>query len=205
VMRLSISGNELDGWSYDIEQIGTLAIEEVESGGDGVVRRPRPLRTFNLDPAGGTCSGRTSVWNVSRRGSIPLPSATDCTKDGYVLLGWTRDPAKIAPEYLLHTTVSRGGPVIAVWGRLPSKPTVAFALPDFLCQGCGTALVAWQTPDTDTTGFVLLVDGRPTGCTAFAIGDWWLCAVQALTSGQPHTFEIAARNTNGAGPPITAI
>lgn len=172
--------------------------------GDNNRRRHRPsLRTVALDPAGGSCSGNSSPWTVTQRRSVTLPTAADCTREGYVLLGWTRDPDKTTPENLLHGTMARSGSVTAVWGKLPSQPTNLAVLPDFLCRGCGTALVVWQTPNSDATGFDLSVDGAPVACTPLTLGEWWVCTVTGLTSDRPHTYTLTGSNSYGAGPSST--
>jgi hypothetical protein len=161
----------------------------------GVSRRRPPIRTVTLDPAGGACGENSSPWTVTQRRSVTLP--TDCTRDGHTLLGWTRNPANTTPEYLIHDVMPRSGTVTAVWGKLPAAPTNVIALRDFLCDTCGTALVIWQTTDTDTTTFTVSVDDTPTPCTPFKLDDWWLCDVSGLTPNQSHTFGVTAQNTNG--------
>ena len=161
----------------------------------GVSRRRPPIRTVTLDPAGGACGENSSPWTVTQRRSVTLP--TDCTRDGHTLLGWTRNPANTTPEYLIHDVMPRSGTVTAVWGKLPAAPTNVIALRDFLCDTCGTALVIWQTTDTDTTTFIVSVVDTPTPCTPFKLDDWWLCDVSGLTPSQSHTFGVTAQNTNG--------
>jgi hypothetical protein len=158
-------------------------------------RRRPTLRTVTLHPAGGVCGENSSSWTVTQRRSVTLP--TDCTRDGHTLLGWTRNPANTTPEYLIHDVMPRSGTVTAVWGKLPATPTNVIALRDFLCDICGTALVIWQTTDTDTTTFTVTIDDTPTTCTPVKLDDWWLCEVSGLTPNQSHTFGVTAQNTNG--------
>jgi hypothetical protein len=66
--------------------------------------------------------------------------------------------------------------------------------------GCGSALVIWQTPDTDVTGFELTVDGAPANCTPTPIVEWWICGLTGINSGQEHSYSVSARNTYGSGP-----
>ena len=191
-VAVSTSGNLLlSGGSETKKLVWTDSGAEIERAS-----HPRRL-TVTLDPSGGTCKHQESPWTVSQRGSVTLPSARDCTRDGYTFLGWTRDPAKTTPESLLHTFVARSGTVTAVWGKLPNPPFAVFALRDFLCNQCGNALVIWQTTDTDTTGFTVTVDNTPSTCTLITLGNWSLCGVSGLTPNQPHTFGVSIQNTNG--------
>jgi hypothetical protein len=191
--------------NFSISSTGTVIIKRLYSDGTIEdlevlnVRRSSSsaLLTITLDPSGGVCGEHSSPWTVTQRHAVDLPTATDCTRDGYTLLGWTRDPANTAPENLLHNTISRSGTVTAVWGQLPNPPPAVFVLRDFLCNQCGNALVIWQTTDTDTTGFTVTVDDTPATCTPTTLGAWWLCGVSGLTPNQPHTFGVSIQNTNG--------
>ena len=200
---LSADGSTVAGsaLSYDAGsgRVGVFRLSEPDDSGSGESAgssssRPR-LRTVTLDPAGGVCGENSSPWTVTQRRSVTLP--TDCTRDGHTLLGWTRNPANTTPEYLIHDVMPRSGTVTAVWGQLPNPPSAVYVLRDFFCYKCGTALVIWQTTDTDTTGFTVSVDDTPTPCTPFNLDDWWLCALSGLDPNQSHTFGVSAQNTNG--------
>ena len=197
--------------NFSVGSTGTVIVKRLNADGTIVdldvvnirgTTRSRAL-TVTLDPAGGACGEHSTPWTITQRRSVTLPTATDCTRDGYTLLGWTRDPANTAPENLLHNTISRSGTVTAVWGKLPNPPTAVFVLRDFLCNKCGNALVIWQTTDTEITGFTVTVDDTPTTCTPTTLGTWRLCGVSGLTPNEPHTFGVSIQYTNGTSSTTT--
>ena len=189
---------------YVLNMIDGQAIDaDVEAGGATPTHPSK--RTYYLDPAGGSCDGNSAPWVITRRSGYPLPTAQDCTREGYVLLGWTRDPSLTAPENLLHSVIARSGRVTAVWGELPGSVDSLIALPDFLCRSCNTALLAWQTSDDSTTSFNINVDGESVNVAQFRIADWWISIIVGIESGQPHTFTVEGRNANGVGPAATTI
>ena len=170
-------------------------------------RTPRNLfqREVILDPAGGTCDGHSTPWTVRGRHFVNLPSATSCSRDGFRLQGWTRDPSVTAPSSLFTTTFERSGNLTAVWARVPKAPTVIGVLRDFLCDRCGSALLVWAVPvdDVVVTGSEATVDGRLVDCAPVAIGEWRLCGVTGLVSGQVYEFAVRSTGAAGAGPPVS--
>ena len=164
-------------------------------------------RDVTFDPAGGSCADHTSTWTVRFRGSYTLPAATDCTRDGYIFLGWTRDPALTAPENLLTPRVARSGSLTAVWGQLPTAPTKVDVLANFLCrQNCNSAFVIWPTSSNPSDTAVITLDGSDTTCSTSGetSGLMW-CWITGLASGSAHTTSVAWRNQHGPSPATSAV
>ena len=52
--------------------------------------------TVTFDPDGGTLTGEPSR-QTDENGKLTLPAASECTKDGYTLVGWTKEGGKYNP------------------------------------------------------------------------------------------------------------
>ena len=160
---------------------------------------------MTLDPAGGTCTNHTTPFTLIFRGSTTLPDTTSCTRDGYVLLGWTRNPSLTTPEHLLTTVVARPGTLTAVWGALPTAPEQVDVIANLFCtQNCTTALILWPTNTTTSDTTLITVDNTTATCelTGDVFGFTW-CWITGLTPTTTHTTSIAWRNTHGTGPATT--
>ena len=158
----------------------------------------------NFDSTGGTCAEHSTAWTVRFRGSYTLP--TGCTRDGHVFLGWTRDPELTAPENLLTRTISRSANLTAVWGELPTAPSVVHVLANFLCrQNCDSALIVWPSSSAAGDTSVIIIDGSEATCTGSgeASNLRW-CWINALTPKSAHTASVSWRNQYGPGPTTSA-
>ena len=158
-----------------------------------------------FDSTGGTCAEHSTAWTVRFRGSYTLP--TDCTRDGYVFLGWTRDPELAALENLLTRTISRSANLTAVWGELPTAPSTVSVLANFLCrQNCDSALIVWPSSSSPSDTAVITLDGNETSCSASGeISGLKWCLTSGLAPGGLHTAAIAWRNQYGTGAATSTI
>lgn len=163
-----------------------------------------PRIDVTLDPAGGSCTGHSGPWTISRRGEVVLPTSSECSRDGHVFLGWSPDPSNWSPGDSLPTTVSTSVELRAMWGALPAAPAEIGVLANFFCGPCETALVYWPSPDVDID-VVLTVDESPASCaeSGEAFGYQW-CRLNDLESGAPHTVSVAFRNDYGNGSTATS-
>lgn len=204
---------ESNGWDFDSVWCiksslndGFPVLQTIEFGPGDTNRcrsaRPsRPTLSVSLDPAGGTCgaegSRHDSVWQVDFRGSLSLPH--DCVREGYAFLGWIAQ-GSTSPI----ATISRSMSLTASWGQLPPKPFGIFALVNFLCDRCTTALLIWPAPPTTADFPVLSIDSVDTACAIggrILVWDW--CLVADLGAGSNHVASVAWRNQYGLGTPST--
>ena len=134
-----------------------------------------------------------------------LPLAAACSRDGFRLQGWTRDPSMPGTNIPITSTAKRSGNFTAVWARVPKAPTVIGVLRDFLRDRCGSALLVWavSADDVVVAGAEATVNGRLVECTPVAIGEWRLCGVTGLVSGQVYEFAVRSTSAAGAGPPVS--
>jgi len=163
----------------------------------------RSKSTYSFNPAGGSCFGSNTPWSVTKRGSITLPRADECSRPGYVLLGWTRDPSQTASEHLLKTVAARSGRLTAVWGAVPPPPVSISSFPDAACIDC--AVVAWQMPTSDipVMQFEVTIDGVAATCNPESWGDVWACTVRGVDPSSSHVFSVRGLGENGAGEAAT--
>ena len=164
----------------------------------------RPSKTtYSFNPAGGSCFGSNTPWSVTKRGSITLPRADECSRPGYVLLGWTRDPSQTASEHLLKTVAARSGRLTAVWGAVPPPPVSISAFRGAACVDC--AVIVWQVPASDNSArqFDVTVDGVSATCNPESWGEVWVCVVQGVDPSSPHVVSVRGLGENGAGEAAT--
>jgi len=180
--------------------------------GPGDTNNCRPRRSgatkqeATLNPAGGLCGNHSSTWAQSFRGTLTLPTATDCQRDGHVFLGWTRDPSRTAPEDLVTSSISRSATLTAVWGALPAAPSRVDVLANFLCpRNCTSAIVVWPASTTATDTTTITIDSNEATCnnSGEAFGLKW-CWITGLTPKTTHTTTVTWRNQYGDGPTTTA-
>lgn len=165
-------------------------------------RSPAPLRRVNLDPAGGSCAEHSSVWTLSFRDSLELPTGADCVRDGYVFLGWSADPTRTDPDAPLTTRVTRSGDLTAVWVALPEAPDLLGIVANFLCDAsCNSILVLWSTSTVASETVLVSIDGLQVSCASKGQNDGldW-CWINGLESGADHTLDLQLVNVYGAGP-----
>lgn len=211
-------GDPSRGWDFDevwcvrdALNDGFPVLRVIDFGpGDTNNCRPRKSRSTKqiatLDPAGGVCGDHSSSWTQSFRGTFTLPTATECQRDGYVFLGWTRDPARTAPEDLVTTSISRSATLTAVWGALPAAPSRVDVLANFLClRNCTSAIVVWPASTTATDTATITINSTPATCnnSGEAFGLKW-CWITGLTLKTTHTATVTWRNQYGDGPTTTA-
>ncbi|MFM8594206.1 MAG: hypothetical protein ACKOCK_07440, partial [Chloroflexota bacterium] len=164
-------------------------------------RSGRVRREVTLDPAGGTCGEHSAPWTIGFRGSLLLPTTSECTRSGHVFLGWTRDPSRTSIQDLLTSSVSRSGSLTAVWGALPPAPASVAALANAWCLRCTSVLLIWDTPSEDGITSDVSLDGAPAECTqSGALPGIEFCLISGLVSGSSHTVSVAWRNEYGLGP-----
>ena len=212
--RDPIIANDVSAYSVAVAADGSRVVVgqslDSDTGPSGAVvyqwgeksRVTNPARQLTLDPAGGTCSGRSSEWTERFRHNFILPTANDCRRDGFAFLGWTRDPVLTAPEYLLTGSTSRATHLTAVWGRLPTAPGPVNVVANFLCtQKCTSAIIVSPVAADPA---VTTIDGLEASCTAQGevFGLHW-CYVTGLVSGTNHTASVSWRNQYGVGPATT--
>ena len=76
--------------------------------------------TVTLDPDGGTLTGETSR-QTDENGKLTLPTAEECTKDGYALVAWTKEDESYDPGE--EVTFTDNTTLTAQWDK---KYTVTF-------------------------------------------------------------------------------
>ena len=167
-------------------------------------------QTATFDPNGGTCtfsgSAHDAAWQQVFRTSLALPTEAECTRSGFVLLGWSRSGTVDDEGTLLHDSITRSASLTAVWGAVPAPPFAVLTLANFLCGPCRSVLLVWPiSSDASVTVTKVEVDGVEAMCAARAtIMGLDLCLITNLTSGARHDFSVSYRNQNGYGPSAKA-
>ena len=159
------------------------------------------IKRATFDPAGGVCGVNSGVWTVEFHGTYPLPTPSECRRDGHALLGWTSDPKPAGTGQLLSAVVNRPRIMTAVWGILPPAPARVDVFANFLCNQCTAAIVLWPASSEPSDTAVVSIGNVERTCVAsgslFALR--W-CWVTGLASRSTHVASVAWRNTNGVGP-----
>lgn len=167
-------------------------------------------QTATFDPNGGTCvfsgSAHDAAWQQVFRTSLALPTEAECSRSGFVLLGWSRSGTVDDEGTLLHDSITRSASLTAVWGAVPAPPFAVLTLANFLCGPCRSVLLVWPiSSDASVTVTKVEVDGVEAICAArAAIMGLDLCLITNLTSGTRHDFSVSYRNQNGYGPSAKA-
>lgn len=184
----------------------TIDFGPSDSNNCGERRSGSTTRTVTLDPAGGECDGTSTPWTRSFRRSYTLPTASDCTRDGYVFLGWSHDSSLSSPEDLLTGVTLRSANLTAVWGALPAAPSRVDVIANFLCrQDCTSAIITWPQSTDSTGSSIVSVDDSDSTCvlSGEVFGLEW-CWITGLASGTTHTASVFWRNRYGSGPAVSA-
>lgn len=179
--------------TIDLIDSGTLALFATvtfvprNARNDG---HPGVRHTVTFDLNGGVCREGVASSETRFRGSMALPTKDDCSKDGYQLVGWTRDPAKTSDENLLTQVVARSGTLTAVWRPIPEAPGAAAFLVNFLCGPCTRAAFVWEPSATSGVTYLLEVTG-PTGTTTYPTSELTL-TIENLIPGRPYSVTIVS-------------
>lgn len=205
-------------WEVALDESDRLYVggrTSVNVYGDVRRRRGRPqLRYVNLDPAGGNCFASVDhdqPWSESFRRFRFIPGPEECSRAGFVFLGWAdADLAEgaLALPLLVDPTdgtkrflVSEDAILIARWAPRPSRPEVFAGTRRFFCRDCGVWLV-WDRP-LDASVVTVSDSNGDLVCESVVDADrWQFCHIP---SGRAGSYTLLASNQWAVSDPLVTM